>query len=113
MIKEDFKKREEALLIIELWRTSGLSQNKFCLQEGIARSTFQHWPRRYDKSSAYKGKTKSSPDKSKESFITIKVDSPVIESTYDLEMIYKNDVRIKCPSDIALKDLQQLISLQP
>ena len=112
MIKQDQEKREEALLIIELWRESGLSQGAFCKGEGIARSTFQHWRKRYDKSYAYKEKQKISPDKSKESFITVKVDSPVIESTYDLEIIYKNDVRIKCSSGISLKELQDLINLQ-
>ena len=112
MIKENSEKREEALLIIELWLESGLSQGAFCKGEGIARSTFQHWRKRYDKSYAYKGKKETSPDKAKESFITVKVDSPIIDSTYDLEVIYKNGVRIKCPSGISLKELQQLISLQ-
>lgn len=113
MIEQDPKKRAEALSVIDLWRESGLSQNAFCRKEGIHRSTFQHWRRRYDDSYNYKGKNKTySTHKSKESFITVKVDSPVLENTYDLEIIYTNDVRIKCPSGIGVKELQKLISLE-
>ena len=105
MKKSDSEKREEALLAISLWQESGLSQGAFCRREGITRSTFQHWRRRYDDSYEYKGKQKSSPSKS--SFIpvqTVPVHSvPVSES--DLEIFYPNGVRLKCPFTISTDDL--------
>ena len=74
MKEADQEKREEALLIIELWRDSGLSQGAYCLEEGIARSTFQHWRRRYDPSYEYQSKKKKSvPKKSKERFIPVEM----------------------------------------
>jgi len=112
MKKSDSEKREEALFAISLWRESGLSQGEFCRREGIARSTFQHWRRRYDESYEYKGKAKSSGSKS--NFIpvqTIPV-SPERFSVNDMEVIYKNGVRIKCSSSISTDDLQKLINLQ-
>lgn len=112
MKKSDEEKREEAILAISLWRESRLSQGEFCRGESIARSTFQHWRRRYDASYEYKGKKKSPISKS--SFIPVQTvpvcSSPVSES--DLEVIYTNGVRIKCPSSIATGDLQKLIGLQ-
>ena len=59
MKEADQEKREEALLTIELWRDSGLSQGAYCLEEGIARSTFQHWRRRYDPSYEYQSRKRN------------------------------------------------------
>ena len=112
MKKIDEEKREEALLAISLWNESGLSQGEFCRRENISRSTFQHWRRRYDESYEYKGKKKSPISKS--SFIPVQTVPAysVSSSEIDLEVIYTNGVRIKCPSSIATGDLQKLIGLQ-
>lgn len=114
MKTSDEQKREEALLAISLWEESGLSQGAFCLRERIARSTFQHWRRRYDPSYTYKGKNKSASSQANgERFIALET-VPISSSDElgSLEIIYTNDVRIKCPSSISLSDLQKLISLQ-
>ena len=112
MKKSEEERREEAVLAISLWRESGLSQGEFCRRESIARSTFQHWRRRYDESYEYKGKKKSSASKS--SFIPVQTvpvcSSPISDSA--LEVIYTNGVRIKCPYSISRDDLQKLIGLQ-
>lgn len=34
---------EEKMLSIEAWRSSGLSQNKYCKALGIKRTTFANW----------------------------------------------------------------------
>ena len=113
--------RESAELAITLWRESGLSQGAFCRQEGIARTTFQHWRKRYDPSYEYKDKKNNSSarfvskvKKSKDRFISIeleKVQSPV-HSDDQLEIIYKSDVRIKCSSAVSLSTLQALVNLK-
>lgn len=114
----DQEKREEALLIIELWRESGLSQGAYCTQEGIARSTFQHWRKRYDPSYEYQSKKKKTRKPvSKESFIPLEIkEEPRQYSTSstskEVEIIYPNSVRIKCSSDLPLLELQKLIHLE-
>ncbi len=118
MNKSDITKQEEALLAIELWRESGLSQGAFCRQENIARTTFQHWRRRYDPSYDYKGKDEKSSVFENDSFISVEMqsvesDSHSVIKSEDLEIVYKNDVRIKCSSNISLLFLEKLINLQP
>ena len=112
MKKIDEEKREEALLAISLWRESGLNQGEFCRRENISRSTFQHWRRRYDESYEYKGKKKSRSSKS--SFIPVQTvpSCSASVSKSDLEVIYTNGVRIKCPTSISRGDLEKLIGLQ-
>ena len=119
MKEVDQEKREEALLVIELWRESGLSQGTYCKQEDIARSTFQHWRKRYDPSYEYQSKKKKSiPKKSKERFIPVEMKEVLLDNdvlsvkSTELEIIYTNSVRIKCSSDLAPMELQKLIRLE-
>lgn len=113
MNKQDNQKREEAILAIDLWRESKLSQNAFCRREGISRSTFQHWRKRYDVSYEFRVKKSNSPTtKPKESFLSVSIDSPKPQELYDLEVIYETGVRIKCSSSISTTELQKLITLQ-
>ena len=117
MNKMDTTKQEEALIAIELWRESGLSQNEFCRRESIHRSTFQHWRRRYDADYDYKGKNKKTSKPTGDSFISLEMKSvtafdPKDMNNEDLEIIYKNDVRIKCSLSIPLSVLQKLINLE-
>lgn len=118
--KEDI--RESAELAITLWRESGLSQGAFCRQEGIARTTFQHWRKRYDPSYEHRDKKDTSStrfvskvQKSKDHFINIKLDEvkPLLaHSTDQLEIIYKSDVRIRCSSSVSMSTLQALVNLK-
>ena len=112
MQKSSAEKREEALLAISLWRESGLSQGAFCRNEGISRSTFQHWRRRYDPSYEYKVKKKPPLAKPNERFIPVVPPLEVSGNMLpDLEIIYPNGVRIKCSTSISLPVLQNLISI--
>jgi len=117
--KEDV--RESAELAITLWRESGLSQGAFCRQEGIARTTFQHWRKRYDSSYEHRDKKDTSSarfmskvQKTKDSFINIELEElkPLTHSSDHLEIIYKSDVRIRCSSSISMSTLQALVNLK-
>ena len=117
--KEDV--RESAELAITLWRESGLSQGAFCRQEGIARTTFQHWRKRYDPSYEHRNKEDSSSarfvrkvKKSKDHFINIEVEEvqAVTNFSDQLEIIYKSDVRIRCSSSVSMSTLQALVNLK-
>ena len=106
------EKREEALLAISLWQESDLSQGAFCRREGISRSTFQHWRKRYDPTYEYRSEPAEKPaSSSKQSFIALEVKTPIASSSDELEIIYPNGVRIKCNSSINDERLRKLISL--
>jgi len=101
------------MLAISLWRESNLSQGAFCLREGIARSTFQHWRKRYDSTYVHQGKKKAIPSKSaKQSFIPLEMKGTTSSVCNALEIIYSNGVRIKCGLAISSDDLQKLVTLQ-
>jgi hypothetical protein len=89
MKKSDEERREEAILAINLWKESKLTQGEFCRREKIARSTFQHWRRRYDPDYVFMGKkkqrSKRKPQK-KERFIPVEP-VPLISASVDTQKI--------------------------
>ncbi len=110
--KED--RRASAEIAIELWRESGLSQGAFCRREGIARTTFQHWRKRYDPTYEKSNQKPIRVKKSKEQFISIALEEPssISSSSDHIEIIYQNQVRIKCSASLPPSTLQTLIGLQ-
>lgn len=40
-------KREKMFRVVEAWKASGLSREKYSAKAGLSRSTFQYWTRRY------------------------------------------------------------------
>ena len=116
MKKSDEERREEAVLAINLWKESKLTQGEFCRREGIARSTFQHWRRRYDPDYVFKGKKKQKSKQKlqkKERFIPVEPLAPVsVVALSDFELIYPNGVHFKCVSSVSMDALGKLISLQ-
>lgn len=107
------EQREEIQMAISLWRESGLSQGAFCRREGIARSTFQSWRRRYDSTyESVEQKANTASKTAKQSFIALEMKGSVISSTDDLEIIYPNGVRVKCKSTTSDERLRSLVLLQ-
>jgi hypothetical protein len=49
MRKNQKYSKEEMYLAIELWRESGLSQDKFCTLEHLLVKTFSYWYKKYKK----------------------------------------------------------------
>lgn len=104
------EKQEKAQLAISLWRSSGLSQGAFCRREGISRSTFQHWRRRYD--TTYEYRTKHTTKTTKQSFIALEMQTTTEQRSDALEIIYPTGVRIKCTSSVSDQVLCRLISFR-
>jgi len=108
------EQREEIQMVISLWRESGLSQGAFCRREGIARSTFQSWRRRYDSTyETVEQKVHVASKTTNQSFISLEMQGSVVSSSEDLEIIYPNGVRIKCKSTTSDERLRSLVLLQP
>jgi hypothetical protein len=91
--RQNFTKRQMYALIHK-WESSGLSQEKFLQQHGIAKSTFAYWRNKYLRETGHNTK--------KGSFIPVKVEShdrSVSGFTGMIEIIYPNGVRLICSGE--------------
>jgi len=95
---------------IEKWRESGLSKNKFCLDENISKSTFGYWVMKFGEE---KGLSRSSL-KNPKTFIPLElpeaVSLPVTEN-HQIEISYPNGIRVSCPVNIDTVQLKSLINI--
>jgi len=92
--------------LIRKWEASGLSQEKFVRQHGIARSTFGYWRKKYLKETSHNSE--------KDKFIPVKVSDrtkPIENNTGAVEVVYPNGVRLVCASSMDLSRLKPLIVL--
>ena len=91
--------------LIRKWEVSGLSQEQFLRQQGIAKSTFGYWRKKYLK--------ETGDNKRKENFIPVKIDKAdkTQKGTEVLELIYPNGVRLVCSARMDLSRLKPLIVL--
>lgn len=105
--------QEERLLAIKMWRESGLSQGAFCKQEGISRSTFQHWRRRLDPTYVKMTTSKSKNKKVTPAFFPVEISAKDSSSSKvsTLEIQYPNGVKIICRENIEISKLQTLIQI--
>ncbi len=88
------------------WEDSGLSQREFFAKNGIVKSTFGYWRKKY-LADAENGKDKKD-------FIAVKLAQSEVTTEgqlAELELIYPNGVRLKFTSDIELSRLKPLIIL--
>lgn len=91
--------------LIRKCESSGLSQEEFFRQHGVARSTFLYWRRKYLKD----GSETTVPEKGK--FIPVKLsgsEQPV-EITGIVEVIYPSGIRVVCPAEMDLSRLAPII----
>lgn len=89
-------------LILE-WENSGLCQEKFFKQQGICKSTFGYWRKKYLK--------ETGRSRVKNNFIPVKVGAITDKRSEFLEVVYPNGVRLVCSSDMDLSRLKPLIVL--
>ncbi len=97
-------------LAIELWRDSGLSQNKFCIQEKISLQTFGYWYRKYKQEKVL---LPNPLLKESETFIPVELPHTVhstAASPSDIEVSFPNGVQINCPAGIDIQQLKILIN---
>ena len=96
--------KEEKELAISMWQESGLSQTRWCKEEGINRRTFGNWLIKYQ--------VDNSPIDSSPSFVAMELDLPKEGSfSGNYEVTYPNGIVIKCPEGISISDLTQLVGL--
>jgi transposase-like protein len=106
MRKNQKHTKEEMFGLIQEWESSGISQDKFFQQKGIAKSTFGYWRKKY--------LDEKQGSRRKQKFIPVKVDmtsSHKKESSFPIELTYPNGVRLSCSSQIDLSRLKTLIVL--
>ena len=91
--------------LIRQWESSGLSQIQFFRQNGISKSTFGYWRKKYLK--------ETSNSKKKEQFIPVKISKAGITDNSQgvLELVYPNGVRLVCNTNVDLSRLKPLIIL--
>ena len=91
--------------LIRQWESGGLSQVQFIHQQGIAKSTFGYWRKKYLK--------ETGSSKRKENFIPVKIARTGIanNSAGAIELVYPNGVRLVCSAGIDLSRLKPLIVL--
>ena len=88
--------------LIEKWGASNVTINVFCREQGIARSVFHYWNKKY----------KLSKQKSKGGFIPIEV-QPAVEPLPSpvIEIEYPNGMVIRLPDVTPVSIVKQYIHL--
>ena len=97
-------------LAIELWQESGLSQNKFCIQEKISLQTFGYWYKKYKKKKVL---FPNPGFKESETFIPVELPHTVNSAATtpgDIKVSFPNGVQINCPAGIDIQQLKTLIN---
>jgi hypothetical protein len=110
MGKKQRYSQEEMFLAIELWKESGLSQSKFCIQEKISLPTFGYWYKKYKQA---KGLLLHPGLKERETFIPVELPHAVHSPTAtpgDIKVSFPNGVEINCPAGIDIQQLKTLIN---
>lgn len=92
---------------IEKWQSTELSLEKYCRGEGLAKSTFGYWLKKYRKEH---GQVDGKENKT--SFIPIQVTTGCEQNKkphVPIEVYFPNGVLVRCPSHIDMQQLKQLI----
>lgn len=100
--------RDEKERLISLWRSSGISQGAFCRQEGISRSTFQHWRKRYDPTYEFQKSRKKT-----KKFVSIEINTQeeYQQENHHLFIHYPNGVTMQCDARMNVENLKQLLDI--
>ena len=97
-------------LAIELWKESGLSQSKFCIEEKISLQTFGYWYRKYKSGKVL---LPNPGLKESETFIPVELPHTVHSAAVtpsDIKVSFPNGVQINCPTGIDIQQLKTLIN---
>ena len=92
------KKEEEMIAHIESWKTSGLTQAKYCKKFGVSLGVFGFWRTKY---------LKINDEKEHIQFKPIVLDSTPNELSYTIT--YLNGVSLNVNSSISVHELSKLI----
>ncbi|NRA13204.1 MAG: hypothetical protein HRT57_14750 [Crocinitomicaceae bacterium] len=100
---------EEMEFTIALWQESGLSQYAFCKREGLARSTFQYWAKKFNGD-------KPIPKSKAKKFLSVNLSGPsnsrmLTPISAGLEIHFPNGVKVCCPTGFSQEGLERLIHL--
>jgi hypothetical protein len=100
--------REQVYALIESWQKSGLTQKQFCARENLSHSTFKYWRKKYRINQERNTKL------SENAFIPIKLAGRHAQSESEnyqksITITYPNGIEIKCPVNIAVRQLEALI----
>jgi hypothetical protein len=83
---------------LESWQQSGISQQKYCEQAGIKKSSFQYWRKKLD-----------APVGSAGNFIELKI-KPLKQKSY-IEIILPNRYRIRFSGDLQLEEIKNVLKI--
>jgi len=102
--------KEEMYLAIELWKESGISQKKYCLQNHLSFNTFKYWQKKYQKDKAVHGA------KASRSFIPVHIPHAITTTlpetdTVLISITYPNGVIVSCAVSIGIEQLRTLIKV--
>ena len=102
--KADTDQRQFWQMVLETFKSSGLSVRKFCQQEGLTEASFYSWRKRLsDPQKLGPGKEPSRPD----SFIQVSMPTakPIV-----LELILASGYTLRIPSDINREFLTHVLT---
>ena len=80
MAPSDANRREEMFKIVESYYQSGLSQPAYCRQQGLNKSTFLYWIKKYRK-------------EKQNDFLPLQVNAA--KTTFNLELDLPNGIKIR------------------
>ena len=93
---------------IDLWKESGLSQQKYSKQNGIAYNTFKYWLKKYQ------GEKETLKPAMSNSFLPVKIktaeDCQLQHTSKTITITYPNGIEVRCPSDISAIQLKTLLT---
>jgi len=97
--------------LLQQWKASGLSQNKFAASVGINGSSLSNWNRILHKAGA-----KIKPIESSPAFLPLQVQKPESQAVSPLVLSLRNNIHLTIPSNVdkaALKTLLEVLGVLP
>ncbi|MCD6398253.1 MAG: hypothetical protein J7L71_12020 [Spirochaetaceae bacterium] len=94
------EKKEEWLLHLELWKESGLSANRYCIENNINKNSFRYWIDRD------RGKIKV-----KKSFVKLNVQKPLSVTCNNSISLKYGSYEIQIPTAFNNRDLESLLAV--
>jgi len=94
------EKKEEWLLHLELWKESGLSANRYCIDNNLSKSSFRYWIDRD------RGKIKT-----KKNLVKLNLQKPLPVTCNNNILLKYGSYEIKIPTAFNKPDLESLLEI--
>jgi transposase-like protein len=107
--------REDKLLHITQWLSSGKLPSVYSKEVGIAYTTLRNWINKYHHKKERKKAPTSKPQKPSTSFLAIQLEpstAPVESSKPMMELIFNSGARLNFYQTVSVDYLQQLLALR-